>query len=149
MNQTLAFSEHTPNALRDGVWADRHRALAATYERNPISRIPWRGGTKIPLGQAPALYGGLSETPFVSLYAAAAFSEDIAETVTWQQLSERLGLELRIEVKDRDGKVIYSLDPIKSPLFRAGFPAVEALLASEPGALAFDARRANRHSPYL
>jgi hypothetical protein len=52
MNQTLAFSEHTPNALRDGIWADRHRALAATYERNPISPIPWRGGTKIALGQA-------------------------------------------------------------------------------------------------
>lgn len=120
-----------------------------------FAMVPGRTATVRSLQPTSAIlsaeFPGAAEPKYRSakLYAAAAFSEDIAETVTWQQLSERLGLELRIEVKDRDGKVIYSLDPIKSPLFRARFPAVEALLASEPGALAFDARRANRHSPYL
>jgi hypothetical protein len=130
VDQTLRFAERRPNALRDGIWADSVRALAAPYDNNPVSRILWRGGPKVPLGQAPALYQGLSKTPFVSLYAAAAASEDIAETVAWQQLSTRFGVQLRIEVSDGNGKVVYALEPLESPLFRARFAGVETFLAS-------------------
>ena len=124
----LGIGALSPNAFRDGVWS-KGRDFAPTYSSNAINGILWRGGKKIPLARAKDLYRELRVTPFVSNYAATAPGEDLAETLAWQQLSTRYRVKLRVRVRDGTGKRIYELEPLKSPLVKARFAAVEELLA--------------------
>jgi hypothetical protein len=130
VDKALGLTARGESRFRAGIWADKGRTLAPPYDTSLISKIVWRGGSKLPLGEAPALYAALSKTPFVSLYSAANAVEDLAETVAWEQLSTRFAVNLVIRVTDREGKQVYSYEPLKSPLVRARFPVVEDLLGS-------------------
>ncbi len=120
----------SPNPFREGIWG-KGRDFAPAYSSNAIDGLPWRGGKKIPLAGAADLYRGLGKTPFVSNYAAAAPGEDLAEIVAWQQLSTRHRVKLRIEVRDGAGRPVYKLEPLRSPLVRSRFAAVELLLTGK------------------
>ena len=128
VDMALGVLDEDQGTLGAGVWTDKNRGLAGPYAGSLVTRTIWRGGSKIPIGQAPALYGALSNTPFPTVYATAYGSEDLAETVAWEQLSERFGVTLRIEVRDHQGATVFAYEPLKSPLVRARFPAVERLL---------------------
>jgi len=47
----------------------------------------------------------------------------------WQQLATQRHQSLAVVVKDARGKIAYRYEPLKSPLVRSRFPAVEELLA--------------------
>jgi hypothetical protein len=64
---------------------------------------------------------------------AAGAGEDLAELVAWEQLATQRHQSLAIIVKDARGKVAYRYEPLKSPLVRSRFPAVEELLARRDG----------------
>lgn len=125
---TLGIST-TPNSrFQAGIWLDRTR-LAPPYDRSMIQSTAFRRGPRTPLARAQALYQALSRTPFVSLYATAAAGEDLAELVAWEQLATQRHQSLAIIVKDAGGKIVYRYEPLRSPLVRSRFPAVEELLA--------------------
>lgn len=117
--------------FREGVWAQAEgRALAPGLATNPIGSIAWRGGAKRPIGDAAALYAGLGQTPFVSLYASAAPSEDLAELVAWQQLAARWHVRPVIVVRGAKGKILHRYAPLDAPAVRARLTRVTALLGT-------------------
>ncbi|MCF6371356.1 hypothetical protein [Rhizobium halophilum] len=124
----LGSSSQGFHALHEGVWKDGATSLEALYDIKPLQRILWRGGRRLPLAEAPAVYEALGMTPFVSLYAATAAGEDVAETVAWYELATHYDLDLRIEVRDKHDTLLIALEPLKSPLVRARFTAIKQLL---------------------
>ncbi|MET3722733.1 hypothetical protein [Sphingomonas trueperi] len=130
----LGLSRRTDAAFRKEAWdAEGSRALAPKLAANPINGIAWRGGAKLPIGDAANLYRGLQATPFVSLYASVAPSEDLAELVAWQQLSARWHVPLRIVVRGADGATAFAYKPLEAPAVRARMAGVSALLAASNG----------------
>lgn len=117
--------------LRKHVWSDDARTLAAPYNESMVSRIRWRGAPPTPIGEAPRLYEGLAASPFVSLYAAIAASEDLAELVAWQQLAAHHETRLKIEVRDRSGAIISSVKPLETATVRARLERVAQILARD------------------
>jgi hypothetical protein len=123
------LSWRTDAAFRKDVWdAERSKALATRFAGNPVNAIAWRGGARLPIGDAANLYRGLRQTPFVSLYASVAPSEDFAELVAWQQLSARWHVPLRIVVRRADGTTAFEYKPLQAPAVRARLASVSALL---------------------
>lgn len=130
VDAVLGLAADDANPLRAGIWKrGERRALLPPYDDSPINDVLWRSGKKIPFALAIGVYQGLSASPFVSLYASGAVSEDIADTVAWQQLSRRFGVKLEVQVRDPDGTITYRYEPLKSPLVRRRFKVVEALLS--------------------
>jgi hypothetical protein len=126
----LGLSRRTDAVFRRNVWdAERRKALAPHLATNPIDGIAWRGGAKRAIGDAASLYRGLRRTPFVSLYASVAPSEDLAELVAWQQLSARWHVPLRIVVRRADGSTAFAYKPLQAPAVRARLAGVATLLA--------------------
>jgi hypothetical protein len=127
----LGLSRRTDVAFRKGVWdAEQSKAFAPRLAANPVNAIAWRGGVKLPVRSAANLYRGLRESPFVSLYASVAPSEDLAELVAWQQLSTRWHVPLRIVVRGADGATAFAYKPLEAPAVRARMAGVSALLAA-------------------
>jgi hypothetical protein len=119
----------TRDAFREGIWAkEGGRALAPGLAANPVGSIAWRGGAKRPIGEAAALYTGLRQTPFVSLYGSAAPGEDLAELVAWQQLASRWRVRPTIIVRGADGIVQLRYAPLETPAIRARLRRVATLL---------------------
>lgn len=114
----LGLSVAPTAAFRQGVWRPgEERALAAAYASNPVNGIAWRGGPRRPIGRAAELYRGLSETPFVSLYASASAGEDLAEIAAWQQLGSR-GIRPVVDVRRGDGSVAFRYSPLEADRVR-------------------------------
>jgi len=128
VDQALHISDGDDTGFRDGIWADQGDALAKPYADGPIAGTIWHGGRKIPGKDIPALYRSLSASPFPTLYAASSVPQDLAEIVAWEQLATRFGTNLRVDVKDGRGRVVYSYDALDAPLVRARFRLVEELL---------------------
>ena len=63
----------------------------------------FRGGQKVEVGWAQAVYDSLTPTPFVSLYATANARKDFAELVAWHEILRQLDADLVIEVDDASG----------------------------------------------
>lgn len=124
----LGSSSQGLHVLHEGVWKDGATSLETHYDIEPLQRILWRGGKVLPLAEAPAVYEALGMTPFVSLYAATAAGEDVAETVAWYELAARYDVDLRIEVRDKHDTLLIALEPLKSPLVRARFAEIKQLL---------------------
>ncbi|MET3711916.1 hypothetical protein ABIC65_002625 [Sphingomonas trueperi] len=125
----LGLSEKKDAAFRREVWdAAQSKAFVPELATNPINGIAWRGGAKLPIGDAANLYRGLRQSPFVSLYASVAPSEDLAELVAWQQLSARWQVPLRIVVRRADGATAFEYKPLEAPAVRARMASASALL---------------------
>jgi len=108
------------------------RVLAEPYAASPIGGSTFRRGPKLPISRAAALYAALVQSPFVSMYSTAAAGEDLAELVTWSQLSSRFQVPLVIEVRDGAGRRVFLGEPLKSRAVHARFKAVESLLSAPP-----------------
>jgi hypothetical protein len=128
VDQVLGLTTAADSPFRAGLWA-APRELAQPYGSSLAAKTWFRRAPKVPIGQAPAYYRALGETPFVSFYATAAAAEDLAELVAWEQLATRFDQTLTVEVLDDQGAVVFSYEPLKSALWRGRFAAVESLLA--------------------
>ena len=121
------------DAIRAGVWLDDKGALAPPGDRSPFARNVWRGGARMPIGGAAGVYSALAASPFPSIYSATNAAEYLAEIVAWEWLSTRHGVKLRVEVRDAGGRPLGVYDPLASPMVRARFPAVQAMLQRHGG----------------
>jgi hypothetical protein len=110
--------------ITDGVWEDRLTSVSAF--RGPLLQTTcWRrGGRKLGLGEAVAVYEELAETPFASLYGSNNWHDDIAELVAWSHLTRRMGQPYRIEIRDH-GKLIHAYEPMKNPRVHNRLPLLK------------------------
>ncbi len=109
------------------MWAD-YRSLAAPLDRGPLAHSVYRRKPSRPLSEAPALYGALAESSFVSLYSTASAGEDFAELVAWRELSRRADVTLTVWIRDSSGDVVARVDPLASPQVRARMDKANAIL---------------------
>lgn len=91
----MGLTDDDEGPFRAGIW-DGARSIAAPYASSLAAKSPFRGQEPIPLAQSPDFYESLRQSPFLSSYATAAASEDLAELFAWQQLESRLEQSLAL-----------------------------------------------------
>ena len=108
------------SAFTDGVWSDR--TIVALQYRDPLlERVRFRaGGEALAIDRAEAVYAALRRTPFVSLYGSSNWHDDVAESVTWYHLTERLKLPYRIVIRNA-AQEVFAYEPMKSDIVRNRF----------------------------
>lgn len=114
------ISDATQTDFARGVWQGV-TLPAPAYTTDLLSTV--RARKPIPISQAAAFYADLSRTPFPTIYAMRGVMEDVCELLALRELTGRLGQPYRIEVRDGD-RVVYSYEPMKSPLVRSRLPAL-------------------------
>lgn len=127
VDQVLGLTADKASSFMAGTW-DTTRLPLEPYMSSLALQNRFRGAPAIPLSEAPRYYRALSETPFVTLYATAAASEDVAELFAWNQISKNLDNGLTLRVLDSFGDTIFQYEPLESPLVRARFLSVEKTL---------------------
>ncbi len=88
-HQTEAEAAVKPTAFTTDVWRLMN-VPAETYMDSLLEQTRFRSGKPVLVSLAPDVYDQLSKTPFPSLYAMAAWSEDIAELATIYHLTTKL-----------------------------------------------------------
>ncbi len=107
-------------AFTKDVWQDR-TTIASAYRDPLLERVKYRAtGEVLPIARADAVYAALRRTPFASLYGSSNWHDDVAETVAWYHLTQRLNHPYRIVLRDA-GKEIAAYEPMQSPLVRGRF----------------------------
>ncbi len=112
------IGKRTPSTFTAGVWNEL--ALPVAAYRDPLRahvRFFTNGDDTIPVDRAADVYRYLSRTPFVSLYGARNWLDDLAEYVTVYHLTEVLKQPYRITVRNKD-KEVFAYEPMKSALVR-------------------------------
>lgn len=82
------------------------------------------GGRRFALNEAERVYKGLSQTPFVSLYATASWHEDLAELLTIYHLTKMLHQPFQVIVT-KNGKQNHRFEPMSSPAVKDRFEQLE------------------------
>jgi hypothetical protein len=78
-----------PTVMTKGIWR-KLNVPVEQYMDSLVEKTIFRGGVKISIASAPEIYRTLSKMPFVSLYAMASWSEDIAELETIYHLTHKI-----------------------------------------------------------
>ena len=131
VDTTLGLTADAASPFRVGVW-ETPRIPAAPYADSLAAKTWFRGAPKIPLAKAADYYRALSQTPFVTFYAATTSAEDLAELTAWQQLAARFGQTLTLTVLDGQGRTAFRYEPLNAPLVRPRFAPVATLLEGAP-----------------
>ncbi|WP_229364518.1 hypothetical protein [Fibrella aestuarina] len=105
-----------PTRFTKGIWRLMN-VPAGTYLDSLLEQTRFRSGKTVPISAAPAVYRTLSKTPFPSLYAMAAWFEDIAELATIYHLTTRLNQPFYVTVTKDDVEVA-RFEPMKNPLVK-------------------------------
>ena len=105
-----------PTPFTKGIW-QRMNLPAGPYLDSLLEQTRFRGGKPLPIRKAPEVYARLSKTPFPSLYAMAAWFEDIAELATIYHLTAKLKQPFYIVVTKDNGEVA-RFEPMKNALVR-------------------------------
>lgn len=135
VDQVLGLTEDAAGPFMSGVWADV-RALSQPHADSLAASTPFRRQPPIPLRYAPAYYESLRQSPFVSFYATAAASEDVAELLAWQQLATRFDQPLTLTVRDLHRVAVYRYEPLAGPAIQSRFADWQELLSRhEQGSL--------------
>jgi Asp/Glu/hydantoin racemase len=109
-----------PGEFTEGVWNER-TIVAARYRDPLLARIRFRAdGEVLSIDRADAVYAALRLTPFVSLYGSSNWHDDVAESVAWYHLTERLKQPYRIVIRNA-GREVFAYEPMKSQIVRARF----------------------------
>lgn len=132
VDQALGLTADSAGPFRARTWV-APRQLAEPYASSLAAKTWFRGAPRIPVGQAPAYYRALARTPFVSFYATAAASEDLAELTAWRQLASH-GQKLLVQVLDGRGHPVSRYEPLKSAAVQRRFALVKRLLVADPPA---------------
>lgn len=115
--------------LVGGIWSDESD-LAPQLSSSVAATTIFRGGSRIEVGRAVGLYDALSTSPFVTLYATASSSEDLAELVAWHEIQNQHHGNLIVSVSDSLGKTLQRWEPLTFPGVQRRFSVVDKLLAS-------------------
>lgn len=125
VDQVLGLTADADGPVRKALWIGS-RDLAEPYASSLAAKTRFRGSSRIPVHQAANYYRALARTPFVSFYATAAASEDLAELAAWRQLS-RHGQKLSVTVVDATGRRVFRYEPLKSASVRRRLAMLDAL----------------------
>ncbi|MEZ0484617.1 hypothetical protein [Fibrella aquatica] len=90
---------------------------ADTYLDSLLEQTRFRSGKTVPINLAPDVYENLSKTPFPSLYAMAAWFEDLAELATIYHLTTRLNQPFHVVVM-KDNTEVARFEPMKNLLIK-------------------------------
>jgi hypothetical protein len=117
-------------AFDSGIWLSQSNMVPA-LALSVAAATYFRGGQRLPVRKAEAVYDSLARTPFVSLYATASPQEDFAELVAWHEILDRHHGSLVVEITDAHGKAMWQWEPLKFPQVQERFSAVDDLLDSQ------------------
>ena len=106
----------TPTAYTTNVW-DKMNVPVKQYIDSLLEKTRFRSGNTIDISIAPDVYSHLKQTPFPSLYAMAAWFEDIAEMEAIYHLTKKLNQPFRVVVK-QENTVIAVYEPMKNKLVK-------------------------------
>jgi hypothetical protein len=105
-----------PTPYTKNIWRKMNMPLEA-YMDSLLEQTRFRSGKQVPMSLAPNVYSQLSKTPFPSLYAMAAWSEDIAELATIYHLTTKLNQPFHIVVT-KNNVELARFEPMKNVLVR-------------------------------
>ncbi|WP_020596455.1 hypothetical protein [Spirosoma panaciterrae] len=103
-----------PTRFTRGVWR-KMNVPDDTYLDSLLEKTRFRSGKLLSISVAPAVYRKLSQTPYPSLYAMAAWSEDIAELATIYHLTTQLNQPFYVVVT-KDQVELARFEPMKNAL---------------------------------
>lgn len=109
-----------PTPFTKDVWRTMNRP-AEQYVDSLLELTRFRSGKPLPIRLAPAVYARLAKTPFPSLYAMAAWSEDIAELVTLYHLTLKMKQPFYIVVSKNDVELA-RFEPMNQVLVKQRLP---------------------------
>lgn len=89
-----------------GIWKSINVPVSVYQFRKDVTFYGLDKGPRIKASDAPEIYRGLSESPFVSLYGSKSWAEDLADYVTFYHITQKLKLPYIITVKVKGKKVI-------------------------------------------
>ncbi|WP_225865768.1 hypothetical protein [Dyadobacter aurulentus] len=87
------------------------------YIDSLLEQTRFRSGKQVPFSRAPEVYARLAKTPFPSLYAMAAWFEDIAELTTIYHLTTKLKQPFYIIVT-KNNVELARFEPMKNVLVK-------------------------------
>jgi hypothetical protein len=99
-----------------GVWQTLN-VPHDTYRDSLLDKTRFRSGRPVPINLAPEVYRRLLKTPFPSLYALAAWSEDIAELTTIYHLTSQLNQPFYVVVT-KDQVELARFEPMENKLVK-------------------------------
>ena len=105
-----------PTPYTKNIWR-KMNAPAETYIDSLLEQTRFRSGKPVPINKAPEVYAKLAKTPFPSLYAMAAWSEDVAELATMYHLTTKLNQPFYIVVTKNDEELA-RFEPMKNALVK-------------------------------
>lgn len=101
------------------IWRERNVPVEA-YLDSLLETTRFRGGGPIPIERVPEVYRALKQTPFVSLYGMASWSEDLAELETLYHFTKKLKQPYSV-LLIKNGKEIFRFEPMESKLVKKRF----------------------------
>ncbi|RDS82275.1 hypothetical protein DWU98_09600 [Dyella monticola] len=128
VDQTCRVTFTAHSKFVEGIWKEAH-TLDAPWNTGPLNETFFRTHKPLEIQKASAVYGALSNSPFVSLYATSASAEDFAELVAWDEVRHMNG-HLVIELTDRHGAVLKQWQPLTFPGVVKRFEYVDEFLAN-------------------
>ena len=105
-----------PTEFTKNIWRLMN-VPAEPYIDSLLEQTRFRSGKPVPISLSPDIYNQLSKTPFPSLYAMAAWSEDIAELATIHHLTTKLNQPFYIVVTKNNAELA-KFEPMKNLLVR-------------------------------
>jgi len=114
------------------VWKGYQDTAMPQSFRSGITFYGFGRGPKINITDARGIYEDLSRSPFISLYGAQNWAEDLAELLTFYHLTNKMGMSYRIAVF-RGETVLYRSNPAENPYVKARFPQLERFYRVTPG----------------
>jgi hypothetical protein len=115
-HQTEANAAVKPTAFTKDIWRLMN-VPAERYIDSLLEQTRFRSGKPVPISLAPDVYRQLSKTPFTSLYAMAAWSEDIAELATIYHMTTKMNQPFYIVVT-KNNVELARFEPMKNVLVR-------------------------------
>lgn len=99
--------------------------LAQTYTDSLLEHTRFRSGKLVAISRATEIYARLAKTPFPSLYAMAAWFEDIAELATIYHLASKMKQPFYIVVT-KDNVELARFEPMNNALVTPRLPQLSA-----------------------
>ncbi|MPR35939.1 hypothetical protein GBK04_21955 [Cytophagaceae bacterium SJW1-29] len=105
-----------PTPFTKGIWR-KMNVPAEPYLDSLLEQTRFRSGKTVPISLAPEVYQKLAQTPYPSLYAMAAWFEDIAELATIYHLTAKLNQPFYVVVT-KDKVEVTRFEPMKNGLVK-------------------------------
>ncbi|WP_143828660.1 hypothetical protein [Dyadobacter fermentans] len=106
-----------PTAFTKDVWRMMNVPVEP-YIDSLLEQTRFRSGKQLPISRAPEIYARLAKTPFPSLYAMAAWYEDIAELATIYHLTSKMKQPFYIVVT-KNNVELARFEPMNNALVKA------------------------------